>query len=255
MFFDSHAHYDDEQFQNDREELLAGLYKAGISYVVNAGSSIESSKASIALADRFDFIYAAVGVHPGDSEGFGDEAIRLLEEMCLHKKVVAIGEIGLDYYYDNTDKPTQQAAFRKQLALAAELSLPVVIHDRDAHRDCLNILKECGVESFGGVMHCYSGSVEMAKTILDMGMYISLGGPVTYKNARHAAEVARYVPMDRLLIETDCPYLTPAPHRGKRNSSAYLCFTAEKIAQIKGTTLSLIASKTKDNAKILFKIK
>ena len=254
MLFDSHAHYDDEKFSADREELISSLPYKKISNFVNIGSDLESSIKSVQFAKKYDFIYAAVGIHPHAAEEYSPDAADKIISLCENEKVVAIGEIGLDYYYPEPERTLQKEVFSAQLEIAKKLSLPVVIHDRDAHGDCLEILKMSGIEGFGGVMHCFSGSVEMAKTVLSMGMYISLGGPVTYKNARHSVEVAKYVPLDRLLIETDCPYLTPEPHRGKRNDSSYIIHTAEKIAEIKETTLEEVARITAENAKRLFKI-
>lgn len=252
MFFDSHAHYDDEAFDKDRDTLCAAFPKAGIDGLVNIGCSISTSEDSIALSEKYSFIYAAVGVHPQAASTLDENAIAVLTEMASHKKVVAIGEIGLDYYYENDSRAVQKDAFIKQLALAKKMQLPVIIHDRDAHGDCLEILKTHLVT--GGVMHCFSGSVEMAKEVLRLGMYIALGGVVTYKNALRAVEVAKMVPDDRLLIETDCPYLSPVPNRGKRNDSRNLFHTAQKIAEIRGTTIEQIAALTKENACRLFHI-
>ncbi|MBE7030620.1 MAG: TatD family deoxyribonuclease [Ruminococcaceae bacterium] len=252
MFFDSHAHYNDNRFDSDRHELLTSLAAEGISNVINVGADMESSRESIALADRYDFIHAAVGVHPHDTEGMTEQDLTDLAQMSTHPKVVAIGEIGLDYYYDNSPRDIQREWFRKQMALAYKLKKPVIIHTRDAMEDTITILKES--QFTGGVLHCFSGSVESAKIALDMGYYISLAGPVTYKNARSLPEVAKMVPKDRLLIETDCPYLSPEPHRGRRNCSIYVKDTAAKIAELRGVPVEELAQQTAQNTKTLFGI-
>ncbi len=255
MFFDAHAHYDDKAFKEDRDEVILSLKDANISYVVNAGSCIRTSKAAVKLAEKYDFIYATAGVHPGNITNFGEASLEKLRKLCEHEKVVAVGEIGLDYHYDNTDKALQKEAFCAQLELAKEVGLPVVIHNRDSFADCLDIIKASPIRETGGLIHCFSGSVEFLKVILDMGLYISLGGTVTFKNANKLLEVAKYVPLDRLMLETDCPYLAPVPFRGKRNSSVYICHTAEKIAELKGISLEEVAFKTYENAKQFYDIK
>lgn len=255
MFFDSHAHLDDTRFDNDRDLLIPQIHASGVDLILNAASDIESSKKAINLADKYDFIYASVGVHPHDAKNMTDEGIAKIKGLAQNKKVVAIGEIGLDYYYNHSDHDTQKKWFSRQLDLADSLNLPVIIHDRDAHGDCMDILKNSNISKFGGVMHCYSGSIEMVKIILNMGMYISFAGPVTFKNAAKITEVAKYAPTDRILIETDCPYLAPEPFRGKRNHSGYVKYIAERLAQIKGLDIEKIAKATKTNAKNLFKIK
>jgi TatD DNase family protein len=254
MLFDSHAHYDDEKFQDDREEVLAKAHEEGISYILNAASDIDTSLTSMAMAQKFDFIYAAVGVHPHSANTMDESTIARITEMVKSPKVVAIGEIGLDYYYDYSPKDMQKYWFKRQLELAGEISMPVIVHDRDAHEDIIKILKESEISQIGGVMHCFSGGREMAKILLDMGFYLSFGGPVTFKNARKAIEVLQYVPMDRMLIETDSPYLSPEPLRGKRNDSRNVRLVAEKIAEIKGLDLEFVASETLNNARRLFGI-
>ncbi len=249
MFFDSHAHYDDKAFEGDRDELLASLPEGGISYVVNAGDSLKSSRAAVALAEKYNFLYAAVGFHPHNADEFTDGGGEEISKLAKHPKVVAIGEIGLDYYYDNSPRDIQKEVFVRQIQIAKEAGLPIIVHNREAHRDILEILKDAGVS---GVMHCFSGSVETAREALGLGMYISLAGPVTYKNAVRSIEVAKYVPADRLMIETDCPYLSPVPHRGKRNSSLFIGHTAEKVAEIRGVSVEEIANTTLENAKRLF---
>ena len=252
MFFDSHAHLNDERFSDDREKLIESLLDNDISNVVNIGADVPTSYESIALAEKYPFIYASVGVHPHDVEDMTDDTLIELEKMAEHPKVVAIGEIGLDYYYDNSPRELQKKWFIKQMELANKLDLPVIIHSRDAMGDTMEIFKKYPVKK--GVVHCYSGSVESAKEILKLGYYISLAGPVTFKNSRGLTEVAKFVPIEKLLIETDCPYLAPEPHRGKRNSSLYVKEVAKKIAELKEMDIEDVAKITSQNAKDLFGI-
>lgn len=252
MFFDTHTHLDDKKFDADRDELINTLNAEGVSLAVNIGADIKSSQRSIALAEKYDFIYAAVGVHPSDTGDLTDNDILTLEKMASHKKVVAIGEIGLDYYWDVPDREIQKLWFKKQLELAKKLNMPYIIHDRDAHRDTLEIIREVGYTN--GVMHCFSGSSEMAKEVIEMGMYVSLSGTVTFKNAVKIKEVAQIVPLNRLLIETDSPYLTPEPFRGKRNNSGYVKYVAEEIAKIRGMEIEKIAEITMENGKRFYNI-
>ncbi len=252
MFIDSHAHYNASAFAEDRDAILRALPQNGVEAVINIGDSLEASRTCLSMAETYPFLYAAVGVHPENAGEITEEGLLELEEMAKAEKAVAIGEIGLDYYYDDVPRRVQKEAFRAQLRLARRLGKPVVIHDRDAHGDCLSILQEEDIHL--GVMHCFSGSVEFMREIVRQGLYIALGGVVTYKNARHTVDVAREVPMDRLLLETDCAYLAPVPHRGKRNSSLYLVHTAEKIAEIRGVPVSYIAEQTKINTRTLFHI-
>ncbi|MCX7745288.1 MAG: TatD family hydrolase [Clostridia bacterium] len=254
MLFDSHAHFDDERFDSDRDEIILNANKNGVSYILNAASDMESAKMSIALSKKFHFLYAAVGVHPHNVSNLGEGVLSELVELARNSKVVAIGEIGLDYYYDFSPKDVQQEWFGRQINLARELKLPVIIHNRDAHEDTMRLIKSEKAREVGGVLHCYSGSVEMAKEVLEHNLYISVGGPVTFKNAKKTIEVVKYVPLDRLLIETDCPYLTPEPYRGKRNDSSFVRLVAEKIAEIKGISYDEAAFATLNNAKTLFKI-
>lgn len=254
MFFDSHAHYDDKSFDTDRDELLESMPGKGISYILNAASNITSSYECIRLAEKYDFIYAAVGVHPHDVKDVTEETIGLMEDLTKRKKVVAIGEIGLDYYYDYSPREAQQYWLRRQIQLAKKLNLPVIIHDRDAHADCMHIITDEDISVNGGVLHCFSGSWEMAKQLLDMGIYLSVGGSLTFKNAVKPVEVVKNMPLDKLLIETDCPYLTPVPHRGKRNDSSYIRYVAEKIAEIRNIPVEQVAQQTMENAKRLFNI-
>lgn len=247
MYFDTHTHLDDDKFNEDREAVIAKIREAGIAFAVNVGSGIEESRNSIALAERYDFIYAAVGVHPGNTGHMTDADLETVKQMASHEKVVAIGEIGLDYYYDEPDRAIQKYWFEKQLILAKELDMPYIIHDRDAHGDTMDIIRKTGYTK--GVMHCYSGSCEMAKVLLDMGFYISIAGQVTFKNAPKLQEVARFVPPERLLIETDSPYLTPVPFRGKRNDSSNVAYTCAKIAELKGMDKEELAKITLENGK------
>ena len=253
MIFDSHAHYEDEQFEKDREELLSSMEQKGITKIVEVGSSIESSKRAIALAERYDFIYAAIGVHPSDISCLNEEGLARLREMARHEKVVAIGEIGLDYYWDKEPEvqERQKAWFRRQLKLAREAGLPVIIHSRDAAEDTLTIMKE---EAAGlpGVIHCFSYSKELALEYVKMGYYIGVGGVVTFKNARKLKEAVAELPIERIVIETDCPYLAPEPNRGKRNSSLNLPYVVEAIAGIKGLAPEAVEEITYRNAMELY---
>lgn len=247
--FDSHAHYDSDAFEADRKELLYALPSQGVCGIINCGSDMASSLVSLELADEFDYIYAACGIHPHEAESCQQGYLPVLKKLCSEQKCVAVGEIGLDYHYDFSPRDKQKQVFEQQIVLAKELDLPVIVHDREAHEDTLELLKRYKPK---GVVHCFSGSVEMAKEIVKLGMYIGLGGAVTFKNARKPLEVAAYVPSDRLLIETDCPYMTPVPHRGKRCDSSYIPFTAEVIASVRYSTAQEILDLTRKNANILF---
>lgn len=255
MLFDTHAHLNDEKFNEDREEVIARAQENGVSYICNIGYNRETIESSLELARRYDFIYTAIGWHPQDAITMTDEDLAWIEKLATEeKKVVAIGEIGLDYYWDTSPKDVQHEVFRKQIRLAKKLKLPIIIHDREAHQDIVNILKEEEAEEVGGIMHCFSGSPEMAEQCIKMNFYISLGGPVTFKNAKKPKEVVEVVPLDRLLIETDCPYLTPEPYRGKRNESGYVRYVAEKIAELKNISVVEMAQITTANAKKIFHI-
>ena len=247
--FDSHAHYDGEAFNDDRKELLSALPEQGVCGIINCGSDMASSLSCLELADEFSFIYAACGVHPHEAEGCKQGYLPVLKKLCMEEKCVAVGEIGLDYHYDFSPREIQKTVFEQQLVLARELDLPVIIHDREAHEDTMTLLKRYKPK---GVVHCFSGSAEMAKEIIKLGMYIGLGGAVTFKNARKPREVAEIVPEDKLLIETDCPYMTPVPHRGKRCDSSYIPFTAEVLAEIRGVSAQDILDLTRKNANTLF---
>ena len=253
MLFDTHAHYDDERFDGDREALLASMPEKNVGLIVNPGCDIPSSRAAVELAGKFDFVYAAVGIHPENCADFEPEQIEKLRELAKEPKVVAIGEIGLDYYWaENPPKDLQQMVLRRQLLLAQELRLPVIIHDRDAHADTMAIVRE--FPQVRGVFHCFAGSTEMARELIGMGWMLSFNGAATFKNARKAPEVIAAVPLEKLMIETDAPYLTPVPHRGERNDSSYVCFVAEKIAEIKGLSPEEVERVTWENGRRFFGI-
>ena len=258
--FETHAHYDDRAFDDDREKIIGSFKENGIYAVTNIGADIESSRDTLELINKYDFFYGAIGVHPSDVdclEDFEDDkkAIAVLENMAKSSgRVVAIGEIGLDYHYENTDKALQEKWFRKQLKLADGLKLPVVIHSRDAAADTIDIMKEEKADKIGGVIHCYSYSVETAKIFLDMGFYIGVGGVLTFNNGRKLKETVEYTPLDKIVLETDSPYLAPQPFRGKRNNSTYLTYVAECIAKIKGITIDEVYEATWNNAHKLYKI-
>ena len=253
MYFDTHAHYDDEGFDGDRDALLAGLQAAGVSLVLNPGCDVASSRFAAELAERYAFVYAAAGLHPENCAGCGEAEFEAIRALCAREKVVAVGEIGLDYYWaENPPRAFQQDVFRRQLALALELDLPVIIHDREAHGDCLAIVRE--YPGLRGVFHCFSGSPEMAAELLKLGWYLGFDGPITYKNAKKTPEVAAMCPMDRLLLETDSPYLSPVPLRGKRNDSRNLPYVAQRIAELKGCTAEEVAAAATENGRRLFRI-
>ena len=250
--FDSHAHYNDEQFDIDRDSLLASLPEAGIVGIINCGTDVKSSLESLVMAEKYPFVYAACGYHPESALDFTDDNLLEIEKMLTHEKCVAVGEIGLEYHYDFVPKDVQKYVFEKHLELAVKYDMPVIVHDREAHADTMELLKKYNPK---GVLHCYSGSAEMAKEVLKMGMYIGLGGAVTFKNAVKPVEVAEMIPLDRLLLETDCPYMAPVPMRGKRNNSAYIEYVAEKIADIRGISSQELLCITAENTKKLFNIK
>ena len=254
MFIDSHSHLDDDRFNEDRDVLIKSLKENKVDIAINVGADLETSINSVKLADKYDNIYATVGVHPHSASEVTEETLDQFREMAKNEKVVAIGEIGLDFYYDNSPRDIQRKWFKEQINLAKELDLPVVIHSRDATKETFDIIKEAQDGSLRGVLHCFSGSVEMAMEYIKLGFYISLGGPVTFKNARVVREVAEAVPLDKLLIETDCPYLTPEPYRGKRNEPMFVSYVAEKIAEIKNIPVEELAKATSKNTKDLFGI-
>lgn len=249
---DSHAHYDDEKFDPDRDEVLKACVQAGVTHIVNPGSNLESSRKAIALSEQYPFVYAAVGVHPHDASECDENTIEVLTALSQKEKVVAIGEIGLDYHYDFSPREVQKEWFAKQVALARKLGLPIIIHDRESHKDVLDIVRaEKGYE-VGGVFHCFSGSREMAREVLDLGFHIGIGGALTFKKAVKPIEVVDYTPMDRLLIETDCPYMTPEPYRGQRNWSGLMRLVVKKIAEIKKMEEGAVEEATALNAIRLF---
>lgn len=247
--FDSHTHYDSDAYDEDRDELLDSLFEKGIIAAVNCGSDLKTSRTSQALSRKYDKIYFAAGVHPHEASAIGENDFDEIKKLLNDPKCVAIGEIGLDYHYDFSPRETQIEVFEYQLKLAKELDMPVVIHNREAHQDTWELLKKYKPK---GVVHCFSGSVEMAKDILSIGMYIGLGGATTFKNAKTPVAVAKMLPDDRLLIETDCPYMTPVPHRGERNDSSYIPYIAELMAEVRGVTAQEILDMTAENAKRLF---
>ena len=249
--FDTHAHYDADQFASNREAVLTALPAAGVGLVVDPGCDVASSREAVALAERFDHVYAAVGIHPEDCDGCTDADFDVIRELCRREKVVAVGEIGLDYYWkENPPRDFQEQVFRRQIELALELDLPVIIHDREAHGDSLRIVLD--YPGLRGVFHCFSGSPEMAQELLKRGWYLGFDGPITYKNAKRAPEVAAITPMDRIVIETDAPYMAPVPFRGKRNDSRLLPYVVEKLAEWKGVTPEEMTDITWQNGKRLF---
>ena len=249
--FDTHAHYDDERFEEDRDEFLSSLPSLGVINVINCGCDLESSKKSIDLCNKFEYFYCAVGIHPSNITDNSYDELNAIKKLYSYEKCVAIGEIGLEYHFDFVPKDVQLDIFEKQLILSKELDLPVIVHDREAHEDTMTLLKKYQPK---GVVHCFSGSAEMAKEVLKLGMYIGLGGAVTFKNARKPLEVAEMLPLDRLLLETDCPYMTPVPFRGKRNSSDLIMYTAEKLAEVKAMDTQELINIANKNAKTLFEI-
>lgn len=242
---DTHAHYDDPAFDSDRDELLTEILNESVDKLITIGCSIEGSRNAIKIAEKFPSVYASVGIHPSDCMGSSDNYIDILREMSKNKKVVAIGEIGLDYHYDGYDKETQIDCFIKQLELAKELSLPVIIHSREATSDTMDILRKYKPK---GVVHCFSGSVETAREIIELGMMISFTGVLTFKNSRKAVEACSAIPMERIMLETDSPYMAPVPHRGKRNNSSYVLHVAEKVAEIKNMTIDEVITVCNGNA-------
>ena len=253
MYFDSHAHYDDERFDEDREELIESLKSKGVDYIVNAAADMKSCFTSFELAHQYDFIFSSVGVHPHDVKDLTEKDIETMEKLAEDPKVVAVGEIGLDYYYDNSPRDDQRQWFKRQLEMAKKLDLPVIIHSREASEETYDIIMASGVKE--GVIHCFSGSLELAREYVKRGFYIGVGGSLTFKNAKKTVRVVEGTDLNHILIETDCPYLTPVPHRGERNDSSYLQFVTAKIAEIKGVSVEEVARISSENAKRLFRIK
>ena len=252
MYFDTHAHYDSSKFSEDRDEVLRAVFDSGVSLIVDPGDTLERSKNTVALANQYDSIYAAVGVHPEEYETWTADTIDQLRELAGDPKVVAIGEIGLDYYWDTEHKELQKQIFRSQIELALELDLPIIVHDREAHGDCFAIV--CEYPQLRGVFHCYSGSAEMAKELIKRGWYLGFDGPVTYKNNVKAMEVLTVTPLERIVLETDSPYLSPVPNRGKRNDSRNLPYIAAVVAREKGISVEDAAAITYENGKKLYGI-
>ncbi len=254
MIFESHAHYDDEVFDEDRDELLSSLRENGIEYVLNVGSSIENCRRTLALTERYPFVYGAMGVHPSETEELNEENFAWLKAQCAAPKVVAVGEIGLDYHWQEPEAAVQKKWFERQLVLAEEVGLPVIIHSRDAAKDTLDILRAHRAAERGGVIHCFSYAKEIAREYLEMGYYFGIGGVITFKNAKKLKEALQYIPMDRVLLETDSPYLAPEPNRGQRNSSLNLPYVVREIAAIKEIGCEEVEQITSDNAKRLFRL-
>lgn len=254
MIFESHAHYDEEQFGPDREAVLKKVRNAGVGCIINVAASMNSSRISLEMAKTHEIVYAAVGVHPHEVQSMKESDLEILLAMTAFDKVVAIGEIGLDYYYDTAPREIQKLWFREQIKLAVDLDLPVIIHSREAAQDTFDLLKEGDAHKVGGVIHCFSGSVEMARRYVDLGYYIGVGGMVTFKNAKKIVEVVAHTPLEHLLVETDSPYLAPVPYRGKRNDSSYLPEIIAKIAAIKGVTPQEVERATWENGQRLFRM-
>ena len=254
MIFDTHAHYDDEQFDEDRDELLASMQACGVEAVTNIGASLATSQNTIELTKKYPFVYGAIGVHPNEVEDLNEDGIAWLKENSALPKIVAIGEIGLDYYWDEPGREIQKKWFLRQLELAREVKLPVVIHSRDAAKDTLDIMKSFHAENLGGVIHCFSYTKEMAREYLNMGFFLGIGGVVTFKNAKKLKEVVEYMPMEQMVLETDCPYLSPVPNRGKRNSSLNLPYVVEEVARLKGISVDEVIEITNRNAKTMYKL-
>ena len=252
MLFDTHAHLNDPAFDEDRDTLLETFKDAGVGLVLNAGCSLESSHDCIALAEKYPWIYCSVGTHPDTADEVNEEVLETYRQMCKHPKVKAIGEIGLDYYYETIHRETQMRAFRMQMELARELDMPVIVHERDAHNDGMTIVKE--FPKVSGVFHCYSGSAEMARQLVKLGWYIGFTGVLTFKNARKAVETAASIPLDRIVLETDCPFMAPVPYRGKRNHPGLLPYMAQRLAEIRGMDVEEIIRITTENAKRLYRI-
>jgi len=254
MLFDTHAHLNAEQYNEDLEQVIERAKSEKVEKIVVVGFDRPTITRAMELIEAYDFIYAAIGWHPVDAIDMTDEDLDWIKKLSEHQKVVAIGEMGLDYYWDKSPKDVQKEVFRRQIALAKEVNLPIIIHNRDATEDVVTILKEEGAAEVGGIMHCFTGSLETAKACMEMNFYISFGGPVTFKNAKKTKEVVKDIPSDRILIETDCPYLTPTPFRGKRNEPSYVKYIAEQIAELREMSFEELAALTTENAKKVFRI-
>lgn len=254
MIFDSHAHYNDSKFNEDRDNVLKDIKEKNVGYIMNVADSMKSLNKVLEIAKKYPFIYASVGVHPEETGELTESDMEILLEYTKLDKVKAIGEIGLDYYWDSVERDVQKKWFARQIAIARQVNLPIIVHDRDAHGDTMDILKSENARDVGGIVHCFSGSVEMARDVLDLGMYIGIGGTVTFKNARKIKEVAEYVPIESIVLETDAPYLAPEPFRGKRNSSDLIKYVIEEISKIKGISAEDVEEITFQNAKRVYKI-
>lgn len=254
MIFESHAHYDDEAFEEDREELLLSLEEHGIGNVINVGASLAGCRMTLELMEKYPFLYGAMGVHPSETGELDEAGLAWLREQCSRDKVVAVGEVGLDYHWKEPEIPVQKKWFERQLELAREVGLPVIIHSRDAAKDTLDMMQALRAEEMGGVVHCYSYTKELAREYLNMDFYFGIGGVITFKNSRKLKEVVEYIPLEKILLETDSPYLAPEPNRGRRNSSLNLPYVAHEIAQLKGIPYEEVVEVTKKNAEILFRV-
>ena len=259
MIFDTHAHYDDESFDSDRDELINSLYDNGVGTVVNISATVKSCYDTLELTQKYQHFYGALGVHPEGLDDLNEEVLEKIKRLCLENsvknggRIVAVGETGLEYSYD-IDRDLQKKWFRAQIKMASEVGLPVVIHSRDAAKDTYDIMSETGCDRIGGIVHCYSYSKEMAQQFIDMGFYIGVGGVLTFKNAKKLVEVCEYIPLDRIVLETDCPYLSPMPYRGQRNDSTRIIYVAEKLAQIKGISTEEVINMTEENANRVYGI-
>ena len=254
MIFDTHAHYDDDAFDEDRDELLSGMAAKNVEYIVNVGASMASSERSVKLAEKYPFVYAAVGVHPDEVGELDEEKFAKLREWTKHEKVKAVGEIGLDYYWDKEKHDLQKHWFMRQMELASEVKLPMIVHSREAAKDTLDMVIAAKPLNLSGIIHCYSYSVEQAREYLNMGYYIGIGGVVTFKNAKKLKEVAEYTPLSQIVLETDCPYLAPTPFRGKRNDSSKIAYVAEELAAIKQVPVEEVIRITNENGRRLYNI-
>ncbi|GAA4653658.1 TatD family hydrolase [Anaerocolumna aminovalerica] len=254
MIFETHAHYDDEAFEQDREDVLKSLQQSGISFVVNVSASIESIKTTLELTKQYPFVYGSVGVHPDETKDLNEENFVWLKEMTKEPKIVAVGEIGLDYYWDATDREVQKIWFDRQIELAKEVNLPAIIHSREAGKDTLDMITASQLKQVGGIIHCFSYGKDIAKSYLNMGFYLGIGGVVTFKNGKKLKEVVEYAPIEQLVLETDSPYLAPEPNRGKRNTSLNLIYVAKEIAKLKNMDYDEVIAVTENNARKLYKL-
>ena len=254
MIFDTHAHYDDERFEEDRDALITSMPGRGVGTIINVGASIESTKTTLALSEKYPFVYAAVGVHPSDISGLNEETFAWLKEQTKKEKVAAVGEIGLDYHWPEPKPALQKQWFRRQIELAKEVKLPIIVHSRDAAEPTMQIIQETKAYECGGVIHCYSYSPEMAEEYVKMGFFIGMGGVLTFKNAKKLVRCAERIPLSSIVLETDCPYMAPEPNRGKRNDSSQLIYVAQKLAEIKGITAEEVKQVTTENAHRLYRL-